>query len=66
MSESATNAGSSTDLPKKLENPFVGPRSIPTGKPLFGRDREVRDLFRVLVADRIVLLHAPSVRAKAL
>ena len=59
VSENANNAGSSTDLPE-LENPFVGPRSIPTGKPLFGRDREVRDLFRVLVADRIVLLHGPS------
>ena len=44
----------------KLENPFVGPRSIPTGKPLFGRDRELRDLYHVLVADRIVLLHGPS------
>ena len=59
MSENADNTGSSTDLPE-TENPFVGPRSIPTGKPLFGRDREVRDLYRILVADRIVLLHGPS------
>ena len=64
MSENAYNAGSSPDLPE-LENPFVGPRSIPTGKPLFGRDREVRDLFRVLVADRIVLLHGPSGSGKS-
>src|SRR4051812_11082031 len=59
MSEDASRIGASTDLPRR-DNPFVGPRSIPTGTRLFGRDREVLDLYRVLVADRIVLLHGPS------
>jgi hypothetical protein len=47
------------------DNPFVGPRSIPEGMPLFGRDRETRDLYRVVVADRVVLLHAPSGAGKS-
>src|SRR5262249_14761834 len=47
------------------DNPFVGPRSIPEGMPLFGRDRETRDLYRVVVADRVVLLHSPSGAGKS-
>lgn len=41
-------------------NPYVGPRAFETGEPIFGRDRELRQLFQLLVARRIVLLHAPS------
>ena len=41
-------------------NPFVGPRSFETGERLFGRDRETRELFGLLVSERIVLLHSPS------
>jgi hypothetical protein len=47
------------------ENPFVGPRSIPERMALFGRDRETRDLYRVVVADRVVLLHSPSGAGKS-
>ncbi|MES1243464.1 MAG: AAA family ATPase [Acidobacteriota bacterium] len=41
-------------------NPYVGPRAFRTGELLFGRDREVRELLSMLIADRIVLLYSPS------
>jgi hypothetical protein len=41
-------------------NPYVGPRAFRAGELLFGRDREVRELVSMLIADRIVLLHSPS------
>jgi hypothetical protein len=37
-------------------NPFVGPRPFLPGEPLFGRDREIRALRNLLVAERIVVL----------
>jgi len=43
-----------------MSNPYVGPRSFQTGEALYGRDREIRDLFGLLIAERIVLLHSPS------
>ncbi|RRR74926.1 MAG: hypothetical protein EI684_05965 [Candidatus Viridilinea halotolerans] len=41
-------------------NPYVGPRAFVQGETLYGRDSEVRKLFNLLVAERIVLLCAPS------
>src|SRR5690349_21673629 len=41
-------------------NPYVGPRSFQTGEKLYGRERELRDLLGLLIAERIVLLHSPS------
>jgi WD40 repeat protein len=41
-------------------NPFVGPRSFETGEVLYGRDRELRTLSALLIAERIVLMHSPS------
>jgi WD40 repeat protein len=41
-------------------NPYVGPEAFQRGQPLFGRDTEVRQLLDLLIAERIVLLHAPS------
>ncbi len=41
-------------------NPYVGPRSFETGEALYGRDRELRTLSALLIAERIVLLHSPS------
>src|SRR5215207_6761348 len=41
-------------------NPFVGPRPFLPGEPLFGRDREIRALRNLLVAERIVVLYSPS------
>ena len=46
-------------------NPYVGPRSIKTGEAFFGRDREIRSLSALLVAERIVLLHSPSGAGKS-
>jgi hypothetical protein len=42
------------------KNPYVGPRAILAGEPLYARDRETRELANLLVAERVVLLHAPS------
>jgi hypothetical protein len=41
-------------------NPYVGPRAFKKGELLFGREREVRELVSMLIADRIVLLYSPS------
>ena len=41
-------------------NPFVGPRSFTRDEKLHGRDREIRELLDLLVADRIVLCYSPS------
>ncbi|MGE5763690.1 MAG: hypothetical protein ACM3ZF_07410, partial [Mycobacterium leprae] len=41
-------------------NPFVGPRALRSGEPLFGRDREILELTDLLIAERIVLLYSPS------
>lgn len=46
-------------------NPYVGPRSFLTGEKLYGRDREVRQLLDLLIAERIVLLHSPSGAGKS-
>jgi WD40 repeat protein len=46
-------------------NPYVGPRSIKTGEPFFGRDKEIRSLSALLAAERIVMLHSPSGAGKS-
>lgn len=46
-------------------NPFVGPRPIQQGEPLYGRTTEVRELFNRLQARRIVVLHSPSGAGKS-
>lgn len=48
------------DSGESRHNPYVGPRAFTEGEPLFGRSREVRQLFQMLVARRIALLHSPS------
>jgi len=48
-----------------LANPFIGPRPIDTGQKIFGRDREIEELYYVLSAERIVLLHSPSGAGKS-
>ena len=46
----------------KTENPYVGPNPFTTEDQhkFYGRDQEKSDLATLLVADRIVLLFAPS------
>jgi hypothetical protein len=43
-----------------LANPYVGPRAFRYGETMYARKRETRELGNLLVAERIVLLHAPS------
>ena len=47
------------------QNPFVGPRPIEKGQPIFGRDPEITELYDLLFAERIVLLHSPSGAGKS-
>src|SRR4051794_22844288 len=47
------------------DNPYVGPRpftlnDVEKGHDLYGRNREVSQLFDLLIATRIVLLYSPS------
>ena len=46
-------------------NPFVGPRPLETGQSIFGRERETEELYYLLSAERIVLLHSPSGAGKS-
>jgi ATP/maltotriose-dependent transcriptional regulator MalT len=48
-------------------NPYVGPRSFDDGEGarFFGRERELEELFHLLLARRLVLLHAPSGAGKS-
>lgn len=41
-------------------NPYVGPRPFERGQVLYGRDREIADLLKTVVTERVVLLHSPS------
>ena len=47
------------------QNPYVGPRAFTTGEPLYGRASERAALLDLLVAERVVLLHAPSGAGKS-
>jgi WD40 repeat protein len=49
-----------SDSVSERKNPYVGPRPFRFGEPIFGRDREKRNLFDLLIAERIVLLNSPS------
>ena len=48
--------------PERLDemppNPFVGPKPIEKGQPIFGRDLEIAQLYDLLYAERIVLLYS--------
>src|SRR5262249_1463510 len=46
-------------------NPYPGPRPFRSGETLYGRDREITQLFYLLSAERIVVLHAPSGAGKS-
>src|SRR5882724_4478313 len=48
-----------------VTNPFVGPRPLAAGDPIFGRDREISELRYLLAAERIVLLYSPSGAGKS-
>jgi hypothetical protein len=46
-------------------NPYIGPRPFRTGEKIHGRERELRELMDLLIAERIVLLHSPSGAGKS-
>lgn len=46
-------------------NPYPGPRPFRAGEKLYGRDREITQLFYLLSAERIVVLHSPSGAGKS-
>ena len=46
-------------------NPFVGPRPFRVGEKLYGRETEQQELFHLLKARRIVMLHSPSGAGKS-
>jgi WD40 repeat protein/flagellar biosynthesis GTPase FlhF len=49
------------DTPQsRRKNPFPGPRAFKEQEPLYGRDREARQLLDLLISQRIVLLYSPS------
>lgn len=41
-------------------NPYVGPRSLRNGEPIYGRRREIAEIRGLLTSRRIVLLYSPS------
>jgi WD40 repeat protein len=46
-------------------SPYVGPRAFVAGEPLYGREREIADLVDLVIAERVVLLYAPSGAGKS-
>jgi len=46
-------------------NPFVGPRPLGKNDPIFGREREISEIYNLLGAERIVLLYSPSGAGKS-
>ena len=56
----ARGAGGAPAEGARRHNPYVGPRSFTTGESLYGRDRELQKLLRLLIAERIVVLYSPS------
>jgi tetratricopeptide (TPR) repeat protein len=49
----------------QLANPFVGPKPLERGQSIFGRDREIDELYYLLSAERVVLFHSPSGAGKS-
>ncbi len=43
----------------------MGPRAFVAGEPLYGRERELADLVDLVIAERVVLLYAPSGAGKS-
>ncbi|RRR66912.1 MAG: hypothetical protein EI684_19850 [Candidatus Viridilinea halotolerans] len=50
-----------------FSNPYVGPRAFEErdGARFFGRERELEEVFHLLLARRLVLLHSPSGAGKS-
>ncbi len=46
-------------------SPFKGPNPLEYGDRIYGRNREINDLYNQLCANRIVVLHSPSGAGKS-
>jgi hypothetical protein len=46
--------------PPPASEPYYGPRSIPPGEEIYGRDEEIFELTNRLLANHVVLMHALS------
>lgn len=46
-------------------NPYVGPRAFKLNEKLYGREKEATAIFDLLLAERVVLLHAQSGAGKS-
>ena len=53
-------AKATTPVQARLKNPYAGPRPFRVGERLPNREDEVRELSDLVIAERVVLLHAPS------
>jgi MoxR-like ATPase len=42
------------------KNPFNGPEPIRKGEKIFGRDNEIKEIYRKLLNNRTLLLFSPS------
>lgn len=62
MTRSAIPSNSTVGRPR---NPYIGPKAFAPDMVLPGRDRESQELCQTMVAERIVLLHAPSGAGKS-
>ncbi len=54
------NASPTTQVQAGVKNPYVGPRPFRVGERLPNRQDEARGLSDLVIAERVVLLHAPS------
>jgi hypothetical protein len=54
------NASPATQVQAGVENPYVGPRPFRVGERLPNRQDVARELSDLVIAERVVLLHAPS------
>lgn len=48
-----------------MTNPYVGPKPLSGDQPIHGREREIADVYNLLIAERIVLLCSPSGAGKS-
>jgi hypothetical protein len=62
MNETAIEAPPAAESPetRRVGNPYVGPAAFKEGRRLYGRERELRELTALLLAEGAVLLHSPS------
>jgi hypothetical protein len=53
-------AENSSTTHSRSDNPYIGPREFKRGETLPNRKRQARELRDLVIAERVVLLHAPS------